>query len=705
MIDSDPGGGAPDSWELTPEAPRRAAGAPALPAGLGAAYEVEGELGRGAMGVVLRARERSTGRRVALKLVVGPRDAGDAARAARARERFRREGEITASLRHPGIVRVHAAGEADGVHFLAYELVEGCRTLEDVLVEGEADLARRVALVRDVARALGHAHARGVVHRDVKPSNVLVDAAGRVRVADFGLALAQGLERLTATGAAVGTPFYMAPEQVAGRRDAHGPATDVWALGVLLYLVVAGELPFQAETLTELTSRILSGSYDAPPDRGLGPVIARALRVAPEDRHPNGEAFAQDLDAWLAHGRAGGATLAWHRRRRLRPLAAAGLGLAVALGAGGAALALARRADAPPPLLPVVLEAPREGHETFEPALEVRGRAPGGAASVVVRAGGAVVRIGVREGGFSARLPLLPGTTELEVEPVDGATGRPGPIVRRTVRRLEAPPWLRALPPAARPPLPLPDGVRFAEAPERYVNERDGTHLVWVPPGAYLVGTDDMHAGQALAPGRRELAGFFMGVHEVNWGQWRRFCAATGRAPHRARIGPSAARPFAGAAAGDGFEPTDEHPVHGVLWAEAAAYCAWAGLRLPTELEWEAAARGPRGDEFPWGARAPGPDDPPRANVEGGADGFIYSAPVGSFPAGASPFGCLDMAGNVWEWTADDFAATGEPPGARRVMRGGGWDEGYYYARPSYRDGARTDQRSEMLGFRACRSP
>ncbi|MBX3468809.1 MAG: SUMF1/EgtB/PvdO family nonheme iron enzyme [Planctomycetes bacterium] len=695
------------SWALTPDAAPapRAAG---LPAGLREAYEVEGELGRGAMGVVLRARERGTGRRVALKLVVAAGGRVDPARAARTRERFRREGEITASLRHPGIVRVHAAGEAEGVPFLAYELVEGSRTLEDVLGRGgEPDLARRVALVRDVARALGHAHARGVVHRDVKPSNVLIDAEGRVRVADFGLALAQGLERLTATGAAVGTPYYMAPEQVAGQRDAYGPPTDVWALGVLLYQAATGRLPFDGETLTELTGKILSGRHPAPggPAAGLAPVVARALRVAPGERHPDGEAFAQDLDAWLAGGAAGGETLAWSRRRRLRPGAvAAGLLVALALAA---AVALPRGGEEARPglALPVVLEAPADGHETFEPTLEVRGRAPVGAASVVVRAGGAVVRTAVRDGGFGARVPLLPGTTEVDVEPIDGATGRPGPAVRRTVRRLEAPPWLRALAPAARPPLPLPEGVRFADAPERYVNERDGSLLAWVPPGAYVVGTDDMHAGQSLTPGRRDLAGFFIGIHEVTWGQWRRFCAATGRASHRAFIGASAARPFAGAAAGGGFEPGDDHPVHGVLWDEAAAYCAWAGLRLPSELEWEAAARGPRGDEYPWGHRPPGPDDPALCNVEGAADGFIYSAPVGSFPAGASPFGCLDMAGNVWEWTADDFAATGEPPGARRVMRGGGWDEGIYYARPSYRDGARTGQRSEMLGFRGCRSP
>lgn len=667
-----------------------APGAPVvLPRALLALYEPLGELGRGAMGVVLRARERASGRVVALKLV--PDAAVADLRGERARERFKREGQLTASLQHPGIVRVHSAGEAGGMPYLAYELIERCRTLEDVLPG--LPVRARVGLVRDVARALGHAHARGVIHRDVKPSNVLVDLEGRTRVADFGLAAAGGLERLTLTGAMVGTPLYMAPEQVGGDREAYGPGTDVWALGVLLHLAVKDTLPFDAESLADLTALILGGTYPPPGPSvppALAAVIARALRVDPRERHADGEAFARDLDAWLEHGGASNAMRAWARRRCARPV---GLALGAALTIAAAAAAGVRLAGAPPaevaaPPTVAALDAPIEGHETFEATIEVRGRAPG-AGGVVVRAGGAVLRAAVRDGAFSLRVPLLPGTTELEVEVRQGAAAPT--LLRRAVRRVEAPAWYLALQASRRPPLPLPSGVTFAPARERYLNEKDRTTLVWVPTGTYLVGSPDMHVGQVRPEARVEVQGFFMGQHEVTWGQFRRFCAATGRTPHPATL------------EGVRGEVTDRHPVHAVTFAEALAYCEWAGLRLPSELEWEVAARGPRGDEFPWGAAPGGPGDPPTCNVEGRADGFPATAPVGSFPAGASAFGCQDMAGNVWEWTADRFDTT-EAGRERRVMRGGGYDQQVWFASATYRDGCIVEVRWNPMGFRVARS-
>src|SRR5688572_26516276 len=184
------------------------------------------------MGLVLRARDRVSGREVALKVSLC---AGDGERS----ERFAREGQLTAALDHPGIVRVHDSGVADGRPFLVYELVEAARTLEQAW-EG-LDRDGRVRLVLEVARAVGHAHGRGVIHRDLKPENILVDRDGRARVTDFGLAAALDLDRLTHTGVLLGTPLYMAPEQVAGLADAlRSPRVDVWALGVLLYLALTG---------------------------------------------------------------------------------------------------------------------------------------------------------------------------------------------------------------------------------------------------------------------------------------------------------------------------------------------------------------------------------------------------------------------------------------------------------------------------------
>ncbi|RMG06679.1 MAG: serine/threonine protein kinase, partial [Planctomycetota bacterium] len=282
-------------------------------------YEVRGELGRGSMGVVFAARDPATGRPVALKLLAG---ALDPARVAR----FRREGELTARLAHPGIVRVHDAGtDAQGRPWIAFEYVPGARTLADAFAElGPLERVRRVA---EAADALGHAHAQGVVHRDVKPANLLVDAAGRVRVADFGVALASDQERLTRTGAWVGTPSYMAPEQLTG--GPVGPPADVWSLGVVLYEALAGELPFAGDSLVSLAASMERGApplraADLPP--ALGSVCARALAKDPARRYPDGTAFAAALREALAHPQAA--------RSRRRGLLAAGLLAAGLLAAG-----------------------------------------------------------------------------------------------------------------------------------------------------------------------------------------------------------------------------------------------------------------------------------------------------------------------------------------------------------------------------------
>jgi serine/threonine protein kinase len=260
-------------------------------------FEVTGQLGRGGMGVVYKARERASGRDVALKVVL---DSMSPTRL----ERFRREGEICARLSHPGIVKVHSTGELEGKPYLACELVEGAKTLGDVF--HQVDLRRRVELLRDAARALGHAHAQGIAHRDVKPDNILVDSRGQVKVADFGLAAAEDFEALTRTGVLLGTPTHMPPEQFKPSKDGQGPPGDVWSLGVVLYQALAGKLPFPGASIPELSAKICHLDPD-PPARAnaavppeLEAICLQCLRRDPTRRYADGELLAQDLDAWLA---------------------------------------------------------------------------------------------------------------------------------------------------------------------------------------------------------------------------------------------------------------------------------------------------------------------------------------------------------------------------------------------------------------------
>ncbi|MBX3466643.1 MAG: serine/threonine protein kinase [Planctomycetes bacterium] len=330
-------GGAPSPPTPAPDPAPARRPAPTV-GGAFAGFEVTGVLGRGGMGAVYRARDPATGREVALKVLRGALDGPQ-------RERLRREGQLTAALAHPGIVRIHSAGEHEGAVYLAYELVEGGPACEDAL----RTLPRpaRVALLRDVARAVGHAHAQGVVHRDLKPGNVLIDAAGRPLVADFGLAQARGLERLTATGATVGTPLYMAPEQFGLTSDAVGPPADVWSLGVMLYQALCERPPFEAPSLLELGARVCSTRPAAPRrldptiDAALEAVCLKALAQRPDERYADAAALADDLDNALAArpvtaSRSGVAErlgrLTRGRRRAALALTLGGLGLWLGLG-------------------------------------------------------------------------------------------------------------------------------------------------------------------------------------------------------------------------------------------------------------------------------------------------------------------------------------------------------------------------------------
>jgi len=261
-------------------------------------YELSGELGRGGMGVVYRGRDTLLGRDVALKLF-GPETALDAELAAR----FQREAQAASSLRHPNLVQVLGAGQWQGRPYLVLELVVG-ETLR-ALLRREGRLSQEVAarIGSNVARGLEHAHQAGVLHRDVKAENVLLDATGAARLTDFGLAgMARAGGRLTASGEVLGTPAAMAPEQVLGERDKLGPWTDVWGLGVLLYEALTGESPFLGTSAAAVLEQTVL-SRAAPPrskrpdlDPTLDALVLSCLQRTPEARPASARAVADALD-------------------------------------------------------------------------------------------------------------------------------------------------------------------------------------------------------------------------------------------------------------------------------------------------------------------------------------------------------------------------------------------------------------------------
>jgi tRNA A-37 threonylcarbamoyl transferase component Bud32 len=284
--------------------PVSAAGGPPLP-GAGAVvvpgYAVLGELGRGGMAVVYKARQTALHRPVALKMILSGAQAGAGDLA-----RFRAEAEAIARLQHPNIVQIFEVGESAGHHYLALEFVDG-GTLAQKLNATPLPPREAAALVQTLARAVHYAHERGVIHRDLKPANILLARDGTPKVSDFGLAkqLAQDAGQ-TQTGAVLGTPSYMAPEQAEGHSKEVGPLTDVYALGAILYDALTGRPPFRAPSVMETLEQVRA--QEPVPPRRLQPKVPRSLETvclkclekAPARRYAGAGALAEDLRRYLA---------------------------------------------------------------------------------------------------------------------------------------------------------------------------------------------------------------------------------------------------------------------------------------------------------------------------------------------------------------------------------------------------------------------
>ncbi len=306
-------------------------------------YELVGEVARGGMGVVYRARQLSLGREVALKVTLSGPFAGTAAV-----NRFRAEAQTVAGLRHPNIVVLHEAGEAEGQPYFTMDFVEG-KDLGELVRAGPLPAHRAARYAEQIARAIHHAHEQGVLHRDLKPSNVLIDASDQPRITDFGLAKrVVGDPQLTVTGQTLGSPNYMAPEQVSGRLGTAGVRSDVYSLGALIYHLVTGRAPFASGTVAETLQQVL---HDDPlPPRVLNPTLPvdletlclKCLQKDPGRRYPTALAVAEELARFLDDRQilarpVGRTEKLWRWCRRNRALAAtlfvSGMLMSMAAGA------------------------------------------------------------------------------------------------------------------------------------------------------------------------------------------------------------------------------------------------------------------------------------------------------------------------------------------------------------------------------------
>ena len=303
-------------------------------------YELLREIAHGGMGAVYLARQVSLNRQVALKMILS----GQLATSAEVR-RFRVEAEAAARLDHPNIVPIYEIGEWNGRHYFSMKLIEGGR-LSDLMAGRPLAARRAAALMVKIARAVHYAHQHGILHRDLKPNNIMVDAQDEPHLTDFGLAKMAGKDtRLTQSATVLGTANYMAPEQALGETGKITTAADVYGLGAILYELVTARPPFQAETMVDTLRQVVDrdpaapGALNPEVDRDLETICLKCLEKFPQHRYDSAEALALDLERWLANEPIQARPItAWERAlkwARRKPAIAALLGLLALVGLAG----------------------------------------------------------------------------------------------------------------------------------------------------------------------------------------------------------------------------------------------------------------------------------------------------------------------------------------------------------------------------------
>jgi serine/threonine protein kinase len=638
-------------------------------------YRIVRELGKGGMGVVYEARHDLMNRRVALKVL--NRALLDHPEALK---RFHEEIRNAARLSHPNIVAAHDAERVGDLHLLVMEFVEGTDLARLVGRRGPLPVLHACSYIRQAALGLQHAHEQGMVHRDLKPQNLMLTPKGRVKILDFGLAKVAREESQrwveTQSGAFMGTPDYVAPEQALNARTADIRA-DIYSLGGTLYFLLTGRPPFVEETPM---ARVVAHLNKAPvPLSELRPevpaelsaVAAKMLAKDPAQRYQTPAEVARAVTPFC---QAGSATAT------ARPTMA---GRAPAMTQAPAA---SRRAVPPAPAAPfedlTLVPPPRKVRRDSPPW---RWWAAGAAVAVALSLVGIVLVLLSREPGVSdTRKP--PST---EAPDTHKHTGRENGSGEPSIT------------PGAPKTLP------------RELENSIGMKLVAIPAGKFLMGSPPDEVNRDADEEQHEVEitqPFYMGVYEVTQEEYEKVMESN----------PSYFKDVRG-------EDTRRFPVESVSWQDAEEFCRrlseraeeqrLGGIyRLPTEAEWEYACRGAARESLPFvlesATSSLSSDD---ANFDGNhpyGGGRIgpyleRTTRVGSYKP--NPFGLFDMHGNVWEWCLDYFGPypqgpqkdpTGPERGVNRILRGGSWLHSGTSCRAAYRIRHNPSYSGNYLGFR-----
>jgi len=659
------------------------------------------------------------------------------------RERFLKEAQVSATFASDRVPDVVGAGvdDATKMPWIAMELLVGEDLASVMKRRGRLTPGEVAGVFGDLLDALGPAHDAGVIHMDLKPENIFVAKGARgavCKVLDFGISrLVAETRRSVTVNDLIASPQWMAPEQ-AEKKARASAATDVWSLGLLAFHLLTGKFywkdanvdPGEELNLLAVMTEVGMCRVVAPPPAS---VRARELGV--------GEWIPRGFDAWFARCVAQDRAQRYTNAREAVPallevLRASGHTAVVPEPAvGGRVSAVSSAPPSPPPVVSIPPTALMQGTPVV--AAPTAPMIPAGSGIPPV---GGVVGKGQGEGASRRETTVTRPPRSNWAGVVGGVLAGvlvtvavvwwKGRDTRSGPSRVVAPRDAGAVV-SVRVPVAAQDARASADVPHEprcsagMVRLRGGTLAMGSPAGQ---GEEDEHPQH-----RVEVEPFCLDPYEVTVARFREFWNAGHPLPQTNLRYPGGweMRPQWVNEPGTGGSCTwsasagskEQHPINCIDWDTAQAYCGSVGGRLPSEAEWEFAARGTEGRKYPWG-NTPEPDGT-RANlygresnrqygIRGWNDGFATTAPVGSFRAGATPDGIFDLAGNVWEWTADVYAPYGASQGAltvqsgsditHRVIRGGSWyGGGVSVARGAFRNGCVTGDRYDGLGFRCAR--
>ena len=695
-------------------------------------YELITLLGSGATSEVYQAKDSVLGRQVALK-VLKPALVADPS----AFERFSGEAQAASELFHPNIATVLDMGEADGRYFIALRFIEG-KSLDQHLAEnGPLTWDQALRMTRQIGDALDFAHKKNFLHRDVKPSNIIYSVDGDFVLTDFGLMRAMISTGLTShTGAVLGTPPYIAPEIWEGKHSS--PATDQYALACVLCEALTGDVLFKGDTPVAILTKHTRGAKlpqnwpDGLPD-GLRNVLRKALAKDAQLRYESLGMMTKALEtptrglspiSWdkiqKKSVRRDGKQLKDKRIDRIRFLLLIGFSSVVILIIAGFFI----KNWLEPDILPLsssTTETPWNGTPSITPTPTIAVY-PGEIASSQGEAA-------VRENPTGEVIAYLQDGEQIEIVPdqlkrqnnlswVHIQSGTQAEFIEGWV--------LASL-------INLNEPNINAVATPTLTPERDSMEMIYIPEGLFVMGSED--TGYYKLPIQLVyLNAYWIDKMEVTSVQYDN-CVQVGACQALGQSQPSYLTPTGTPLLQESLDQdispeitsvsthsNGNYPVVHVSWKNAQEYCEWTGRRLPTEAEWEKAARGPwvpsqDAPTYPWGESI----QCDKANYGDVTCGHYGLMPVGSFPSGSSPYGVMDMAGNVSEWVEDLYTQVGglyitdmgeidmdEIDMGNEffnwMMRGGSWNNGETYLRSYYRNVVHPTGVGPESGFRCSRS-